>query len=41
MSALEVQEVLRHTSPRTQLLYLHPDPDPGAIVRAVRSVSYR
>jgi integrase len=40
LSALEVQEVLRHTSPRTQELYLHPDPDPSAIVRAVKGVSY-
>jgi integrase len=41
LSALQVQEVLRHTSPRTQELYLRPDPDPMAIVRAVAGVSYR
>jgi integrase len=41
LSSLELQEVLRHTSPRTQAWYLHPDPDPAAIVRAVERVSYR
>jgi integrase len=43
LSAMELQQILRHTSPRTQAWYLHPDPDPQqtALVISVRHVSYR
>ncbi len=43
LSDLELRDVLRHISPRTQELYLHPDPDPGkaAFVASVARVSYR
>jgi integrase len=40
LSALDVQRILRHTSPRTQEWYLHDDPDPDAIVRSAARVSY-
>jgi len=33
--------VLRHSSPATQAWYVHEDPDPVAIVRAVAKVSYQ
>jgi integrase len=40
-SDIEVATVLRHSSPATQAWYVHDDPDPGAIVRAVAKVSYQ
>jgi integrase len=41
LSAIQVQEVLRHTSPRTQAWYLEDEPDQAFRVRAVSQVSYR
>jgi integrase len=40
LSPIELQDVLRHTSPATARWYIHPDPDPAAIVRSVARVSY-
>jgi integrase len=40
ISELELADILRHTSPRTQQLYIRPDPDPGSLNRAVQRVSY-
>ena len=41
LSEIEVATVLRHSSPAAQAWYVHDDPDPGAIVRAVAKVSYQ
>lgn len=38
LSALELRDCLRHTSPSTQAYYVHPDRD--GLVRSVRGVSY-
>jgi integrase len=40
LSDIEVATILRHSSPATQAWYVHDDPDPRAIVRAVAKVSY-
>ena len=41
LSDIEVATVLRHSSPATQAWYVHNDPDPLAIIRAVAKVSYQ
>ena len=41
LSAIEVATILRHSTVNTQSWYVHDDPDPTAIVRAVANVSYR
>lgn len=40
LSAIEVATILRHSNINTQRWYVHDDPDPSAIVRAVSKVSY-
>lgn len=41
LSGIQLMDVLRHTSPRTQAWYVHDEPDPTALVRSVQAVSYR
>lgn len=40
LSAIELRDVLRHTTVETQQSYVHADPDPSALVESVRRVSY-